>query len=79
MKTYQDEPVIGHHIRVELYEKEKTEIDDVLEQLGRPRQPEDRQRIRIEIGDVDWDETDEVDMKLEDFEKIIQWYEETES
>lgn len=65
---FTSEPVIGHHVGVERYRPETM----FREVLGDPSE-----RIRITVGDVDWDSTNEVTMTTETFEAIIEWYEET--
>lgn len=78
--TFRDEPIIGHHVSAELYEHESMltkQLDGLAENLDVPRRSRDR--IRFEVGDVDWDETKTLSMKTETFEKLIEWYENTDN
>lgn len=73
------EPVVGHVVSAERYEYESQltkQLDGVAERLNTP--PRNRERIRLRVGDVDWDETKTLSIDVETFEAVIEWYEETQ-
>lgn len=70
MPEYDDEDffeqtVIGHGITAETYTPESkfADLDD---------------KIKIRVGDVDWNENKQVEMPVEVFEQLIEWYEDTQ-
>lgn len=72
---FRAEPIIGHHVSAELYEYESMltpALDGLAENLD--IESRNRERIRFEVGDVDWDETQTLSMKIETFERLIEWY-----
>lgn len=66
------EPIIGHHVGVELEETEYTP----LHELTNPGEPETetRERAIITVGDVDWDSTQTVKIQRQSLERIAKWY-----
>lgn len=69
------EPVIGHHVEAERYTPDSPlgdVLDDVAECYGIERR--DRKRVRITVGDVDWDETRSVSMDVATFEALAAWF-----
>lgn len=76
--NFTSEPIVGHVVSAERYEKESNlsdQLDEAAEKLDLSRR--NRERIRIRVGDVDWEETNEITMTANVFEKLIEWYEES--
>lgn len=72
------EPLIGHRVEAKRHVKESplgNVLDDVAESYGIERR--NRERIRIKTGNVASDETNSVSIGVETFERIIEWYEES--
>lgn len=69
------EPVPGHIVRAEVYEPSGElydRLDEVRNEFDMPER--DRRRVRIQVGDVEWGEVNEITMDIDVFEKLIGWY-----
>lgn len=66
MTDFSTEPVIGHHVGAEVYQPEQI--------FDTPSEPDER--IRLKVGDVEWEGSDTITMTTETFEEMIEWYEE---
>jgi hypothetical protein len=75
MSEFSEEPIVGHSVRAERYTPDSKlgdAIDHVAEVYGIPRR--DNERVRITVGDVDWDESKTLSIDCETFEQLIEWY-----
>lgn len=74
-EQFTHEPVIGHYVGAEVYRPESSlsdTLDRVAEEYDIPRS--ETRRVRITVGDVDWEESTSLSIDLETFEKLIDWY-----
>jgi hypothetical protein len=71
IETFNYEPHPGHHIGVKITEQPSI-LDNVIASYGgvSPHQ----KRATITVGDVDWDETQEIEMDTDSLEAIARWY-----